>query len=119
MNYQEHSAAHEAGFQIDLLGRPIKVGDTILTKGYSSPAINHRATVKRVNRKSIVIDLEVGHWVMGSYDYTTRSFPDAKYISKIREMKRTGYDCIVVNEQLPISEALAEEFLDDHPEIFI
>ena len=119
MNHQEHQAAHDAGFQVDLLGRPIKVGDTILTKGYSSPTINHRATVKKMHRKTFTVDLEISYWIWGAYDGTTRSYPNRKRHVEIREMKRTGFDCIVINEQLPISEALAEEFLDDHPEIFI
>ena len=55
--------AHEQGHQLDLLGRPIKVGDRVLTKGYGSTSMNNFATVKSVDRKSISIDVEYTHWV--------------------------------------------------------
>ena len=49
--------AHQNNFQLDLLGRPIKVGDRVLTKGYGSAAMNNFATVIAVNRKSVLSTL--------------------------------------------------------------
>ena len=119
--------AHEHGHQLDLLGRPIKVGDRVLTKGYGSPAMNNFATVKSVNRKSIVIDVEYTHTDWGEYsprpEGTTgpwNTYPNRKRTTTIKPMKRVGYHSVlVVNELEPISTALANDFIQTHPELAI
>lgn len=119
--------AHEHGHQLDLLGRPIKVGDRVLTKGYGSPAMNNFATVKAVNRKSIVIDVEYTHWDWGEFVprpdghvgyWDTR--PNRQRTITTKPMKRVGYHSVlVVNELEPISTSLAQTFADEHPEWLI
>ena len=105
--------AHQNNFQLDLLGRPIKVGDRVLTKGYGSAAMNNFATVVSVNRKSVSINVEYRSWY---HDYS------GKWQSRIstKLMKRVGYHSVlVVNELEPISIALADDFIQTHPELAI
>ena len=119
--------AHEHGHQLDLLGRPIKVGDRVLTKGYGSAAMNNFATVKSVNRKSITIDVEYTHTDWG--DWSPRpegyvgfwdAYPNRKRVTTTKPMKRVGYHSVlVVNELEPISTPLAQTFADEHPEWLI
>lgn len=119
--------AHEQGHQLDLLGRPIKVGDRVLTKGYGSTSMNNFATVKSVNRKSISIDVEYTHWDWGEFvprpEGTTgmwNTYPNRKLITTIKPMKRVGYTSVlVVNELEPISTSLAQTFANEHPEWLI
>ena len=42
---------------LDLLNRPIAVGDTVLTKPSYSPELNSIATVKKVNGKSVIVEV--------------------------------------------------------------
>ena len=108
------ATAHSQNFQLDLLGRPIKVGDRVLTKAYGSPHIDHLATVISVNRKSISIDVHLTKW--------ERSTSGAWYRVPIgtKRMNRVGYTSVlVVNELEPISTALADAFIQDHPELAI
>ena len=38
----------DEGLQLDMLGQPLAVGDTVLVKGYSSNILNQFATIKSV-----------------------------------------------------------------------
>ena len=119
--------AHEQGHQLDLLGRPIKVGDRVLTKGYGSASMNNFATVKAVNRKSISIDVEYNRWDWGDYvpmpaDHVGfwDRYPNRKLITTVKPMKRVGYHSVlVVNELEPISTSFAQTFANEHPEWLI
>lgn len=106
--------AHQNNFQLDLLGRPIKVGDRVLTKGYGSASMNNFATVVSVNRKSVSINVEAYSWTKDAH---TGAW--SRRVST-RLMKRVGYHSVlVVNELEPISTALADEFVQLHPELAI
>lgn len=105
--------AHQNNFQLDLLGRPIKVGDRVLTKGFNSASMNNFATVVSVNRKSVSINVEYRDWYRDNSN-TWKSRMSTKL------MKRVGYHSVlVVNELEPISTALADEFVQLHPELAI
>ena len=106
------STAHSNNYQLDLLGRPIKVGDRVLTKNYGSAALNHFATVLKVNAKSILVNVEMHTWVRVSDEWKSQITTKA--------MKRVGYtNCLVVNELEPISTTLADDFRNLHPELAI
>ena len=108
------ATAHAQNFQLDLLGRPIKVGDRVLTKAYGSPCMDCFATVVSVNRKSISIDVHLYKWVSDASNKWTRVPAGTK------RMDRVGYTSVlVVNELEPISTALADAFIQDHPELAI
>ena len=105
--------AHQNNFQLDLLGRPIKVGDRVLTKSYGSAAMNNFATVVSVNRKSVSINVEYRDWYRDDLGNWGR-----RITTKL--MKRVGYHSVlVVNELEPISTALANDFIQTHPELAI
>ena len=108
------ATAHSQNFQLDLLGRPIKVGDRVLTEAYGSPCMDCFATVVSVNRKSISIDVNLYRWKRlddGSW---------SRVIDGTKRMNRIGFTSVlVVNELEPISTALADAFIQDHPELAI
>lgn len=127
INNKIHIRFHEAGIQIDMLGQKLKVGDTVLTKNYGSPALDKIATIKKVNKKTIVVDLEVRRTDWGTYTHIPKGhkglwnyYPDRKTTITIKPMKRTGFDCIKITpEQLAIAKEASESLINDHPEIFI
>ena len=117
---------HKAGIQVDMLGRKIKVGDTVLCKGYCSQDKDTFAVVKRVNPKSVVIDLDKGYYSHGRYVPNTTNdpnhtyYPDRKYISTVEETRRLGREMLIVPHDLH-EQAMkeGEQTINDHPEIFI
>ena len=112
---------HEAGFQLDILGRPIKVGDTVLVTGYGSTTIDQKATVLAVNKKSISVNVEYTYRYWGPYDHQTRSYPNAKFTTELKRMQRKGCrQVLVIPSDLVDSAAQAkQEFIDTHPELFV
>ena len=108
------ATAHSQNFQLDLLGRPIKVGDRVLTKAYGSPSMDCFATVVSVNRKSISIDVNLTKYERSASGSWHRVPAGTK------RMNRIGFTSVlVVNELEPISTALADAFIQDHPELAI
>lgn len=92
------------GLQFDMLGQPLAKGDTVLVKGYGSSMPNQFATIKRVSKKSISVDVEFGQWDWGQYSSCPNNhvghwnyWPDRKYISGIKNMRRLGLECHPVN----------------------
>ena len=84
---------------IDMLKRPIKKGDTVLVKGYGSCTADTIATVKKVAKVNIYVDVKN---------------PWAKWngYSEIKRMARCPSECIVVNEQLAYNKS-------EYPELYI
>ena len=81
---------------LDRLRRPIKVGDTVVTKPYGSPGFYLVTTVLKVNRKSIIVASNHRTY-SGNYSY------NGKWESKTTEhtsLKRSPNDVIVITEQL-------------------
>lgn len=117
----------EAGVQVDMLGQPIKVGDMVLTKGYYSSMLNHFGVVKRVNKKSISVDVTYSNWEHGTYNPRPNghvgywnTYPDAKYVEGTKAMKRISYECLLVSpEQQALAEARERELIGQYPELFI
>ena len=76
---------------LDLLRRPIAVGDTVITKGYFDCTMKSICPVIAVKKDHIIIQL-------------SKSDADSRaYHSKTKHpelMKRYGYECVVINEQL-------------------
>ena len=106
--------AHNNGHQLDLLGRPINVGDRVLTKSYGSSSMDTFASVVAVNRKSVSIDVHFTKWDRLDNGFWTKVPAGTKC------MNRVGYTSVlVVNELEPISTALADAFIQDHPELAI
>ena len=76
---------------LDMLKRPIAVGDTILTKGYGQCAIREQFTVVKLYKEHVGVELSEHALAWRSRN---TKVPNA------RILKRLPYECIVVNEQL-------------------
>ena len=79
---------------LDLLNRPIMVGDTVLTRGYMRPGHTTLATIIKVNRTTVTVNVPKSYWL---YDAVAKTHRKHSETSPIR---RAGKDCIIVNEQL-------------------
>ena len=117
--YTTREAAISAGYHLDILGRPIQQGDRILTKGYGTSTMSELAIVKRITPKAIIVDIHHRYYNWGKFDSVTRSYPDKQLITKIKEMRRKGSNCLVVGDLYGQSTALYEAFINDHPELFV
>ena len=106
--------AHLNWHQLGLLGRPINVGDRVLTKSYGSSCMDTLASVVAVNCKSVSIDVNITKWEKNENGRWYRAPAGTK------RMKRIGYcNVLVVNELEPISTTVANEFINSHPELAI
>ena len=76
---------------LDMLKRPIAVGDTILTKGYGQCAIREQFTVVKLYKKHVGVELSERDLAWRTR-YT--KVPNAKIL------RRFPCECVVVNEQL-------------------
>lgn len=73
-----------------MLNRPIKVGDTVLAKGYASTYYEQHSVIK-LNKKTVSIDIPS----KGHYDRTA-----GKWVFRHPTSNREPSELIVVNEQL-------------------
>lgn len=86
---------------LDMLHRPISVGDTILCKDYYSTSYALHV-VKRLTSKAVIISVQKRHW-----DPSTRT---AFYVS--HELRRHPSDVAVVDAQLDLNKSqYPENFL--------
>lgn len=79
----------------DILKRPVKVGDTILVKGYYSALLDTITTVTKVNKDTISIEVK-------AWDYAKQQY-------YLKPMKRDSNSFIVINEQLEYNRATYPE----------
>ena len=85
---------------LDMLNRPLKVGDTVLVKDYGTTNYT-QATVDKVARKNIYVKLGYTEWttipdssVYWGYRWKSTFIPNGK------RMPRNPKEVIVINEQL-------------------
>ena len=76
---------------LDMLKRPIAVGDTILTKGYGQCAIREQFTVVKLYKEHVGVELS--EHALAWRNRNTK-------VPNARILKRFPFECIVVNEQL-------------------
>ena len=81
---------------LDLLNRPIKPGDTILTKGYNSCTINELTTVASVTKAKISVRLHKHYW---GWDPTAGKY-QRRQMPEVVRMYRLPKDCIVIDAQI-------------------
>ena len=89
---------------LDMLKRPIAVGDTILTKGYGQCAIREQFTVVKLYKEhvGVVLSDKALAWRIRN-----TKVPNA------RILRRFPYECIVVNEQLAYNKSTwPEQYLE-------
>ena len=76
---------------LDKLKRPISVGDTVLTQGYGTTNMRAICPVLKVLKDHVIVELPQRDTQRRSYNYKG-PHPEL--------MKRSAYECIVINEQL-------------------
>lgn len=112
---------------IDMFGRKLKVGDTVLCKGYYSLDKNTFATIKKINKRTIVVDIEryctdLGEFKPKPANYAGywNCYPDRKRVRVEEPMKRYCYETMLISPELK-QEILDNEqyLLDTYPEHFI
>jgi len=107
----------------DILGRPLKVGDKVLTKAKYSWIMGTLATITKINRVTITFSIISKEGVNYHRDplldhYVYEYFEDVTYT-----VRRSPSECVVINELLPVSQALAntyqQEIIDANPADFL
>lgn len=104
---------HSKGLQVDLFGQILEVGDTVLTKGYYDVALTEIATITKINKKSIKVNLPhkkcVRNIHTGTYDYV-----------EVQTIKRTGADCVKLTpQQVKLLKEAPDLLKNIHPEYFL
>jgi len=92
---------HNANIQADMTGQPIYVGDIVLLKGYGSMDKNTFAVVKKVNKKSIVVEITYQQYNYGDYVKEPSNYqghwncyPNAATVTKHKLIKRPGLETL-------------------------
>jgi hypothetical protein len=89
----------------DILGRTVKVGDTVLTTGYGSTTMDTVTKVERVKPNYIIVTLSFNY-----FDYNTGLTKNV-LIKSNRKMPRKHYQVLVVNDQLKENERIGEPYV--------
>lgn len=87
----------------DILGRPVKKGDLVLTAGYSSPTFTDVTEVIKVNPKTVTIKLK-DHFAIWANANRDANLPTQK------ELKRTGNKLVIITEQDAYNRSTYPEF---------
>ena len=91
---------------IDILGRPAKIGDTILTKGYCTATLDHITVIDKITKTGIKCKVDISSY---KFDLTFKKW--IKVISKknYKTMLRKPDSFIIINEQLVYNKAVWPE----------
>ena len=90
----------------DILGRPAKIGDTIVTKGYGTATLDHITVIDKITKSGIKCKVAT---LCSKYDTTLKKW--IKVISKknYKTMLRKPDSFIIINEQLAHNKAVWPE----------
>lgn len=103
----------------DVLKRPIFVGDTILFKGPYAGNMDTVGKVIKINPKSVKIEYPATRVTSpGKWNSQTRQW-EGRVIEPCVVTILRRYDMLVINEQLPASEAIIEQFKLDNPHFYL
>ena len=118
---------HEANLCIDMFGRELKVGDTVLCKGYGSLDKDTIASIGKINKTTINVNLKRRKYVRG--DYVPRPdnhagywnyYPNADVITETKPMKRRPIDVMLISPEFKTEIESREDYLfQTYPEYFI
>jgi hypothetical protein len=92
---------------VDRLGRPIQVGDTVVTKSYGSPGFYLTTKVLKLNRTRVVV--ESNHKVWRKLHKPNGSW-DWNHITQT-QLYRYPWEMIAVTEQLAYNKSAYPELL--------
>lgn len=87
----------------DILGRPVKKGDLVLTNGYSSTAFTEVTEVIKVNAKTVTVKLK-DRYAIWANEHRNTNLPTQK------ELKRTSDKFVVITEQDAYNRSTYPEF---------
>ena len=90
----------------DILGRPAKIGDTVLTKGYGTTGLDCVTHIDKITKSGIKCKVNISY---PKYDTTLNKW--IKVISKenYKTMLRNPNSFIIINEQLAHNKAVWPE----------
>ena len=92
----------------DVLGRTVKVGDTVLTTAYYSVSMNKVTKVEIVKPTYVVVTIPYEHW---RYDEVlSRNVP----IVIPKKMSRKSYQVLVIDDQLKQNEHIGEPYVSPY-----
>ena len=127
MNPTIYKLYNEANLCIDMFGRELKTGDTVLCKGYGSVDKDTIATIEKVNKTTINVSLKRRKYVRG--DYVPRPanhngywnhYPNGDVITETKPMKRKPIDVMLISPELKTEIESREDYLfQTYPEYFI
>ena len=87
----------------DILGRPVKQGDIVLTNGYSSTTLTDVTEVIKVNAKTVTVKLK-DRYAIWANEHRNTNLPTQK------ELKRTSNKFVVITEQDAYNRSIYPEF---------
>ena len=127
LTINERNKLAQLNLPLDRYGQPLKVGDTILTKAYGSPALDYLATIKRINAKSVSVIVERRRWDHGEYaprpsGYSGRwdYYPNRKLKTELVPMRRSFLDLILIPPTFKDTlDQAAANCIHNYPEAFI
>ena len=91
---------------IDILGRPAKVGDTVLTKGYCTSALDCVTTIDKITKSGIKCKVGI---TSSKYDKVLKKWIKVISTKDYRTMLRKSDSFIIINEQLAHNKAVWPE----------
>jgi hypothetical protein len=89
----------------DILGRTLKVGDTVLVTGYGSTAMDTVTNVERIKPNYIIVTIPFNY-----FDYNIGLTKNV-LIKANRKMTRKHYQVLVINDQLKENERIGEPYV--------
>ena len=87
----------------DILGRPVKKGDLVLTVGYSSTSFTEVTEVIKVNAKTVTVSLK-DRYAIWANEHRNTNLPTQK------ELKRTSGKFVIITEQDAYNRSTYPEF---------
>lgn len=127
--YQVRDSLALEGIKIDLLGQPLAKDDLVLVKGYGSMSHDVIATIKRINKVNIVVEVPktfynnnaIKEWRdnnPGQYWWKAEN-RDQFLISTTAEMSRKPHDVIKFDKQAEAAKTAYNKLQNDYPEYYI
>ena len=91
---------------VDILGRPAKIGDTILTKGYSTTALDCITVIDKITKTGIKCKVGISS---SKYDPASNKWIKVISMKNYKIMLRKPDSFIIINEQLAHNKAVWPE----------
>ncbi len=90
----------------DILGRPAKIGDTIITKGYGTATLDHITVIDKITKSGIKCKVDI---LYSKYDTTLNKWIKVIGKENYKTMLRKPDSFIIINEQLAHNKAVWPE----------